>query len=79
MEYDVAVLRPSGKVLFEQNNAAAESETPFYPKRTMTGGFSVNTTPDLTPGEYTVVIRARDKQGGQAVEAKAPFQIEKPR
>lgn len=77
VEYDVAVLRPSGKVLFEQNNAAAESDTPFYPKRAMYGGFSINTTPDLSPGEYTVIIRARDKQAGNAVEEKATFRVEK--
>lgn len=79
VEYDVAVLRPSGKVLFEQNNAATESDTPFYPKRAMFGGFSVSTTPDLTPGEYTVRIRARDKQSGQAIEETAKFQVEKAR
>lgn len=79
VEYDVAVLRPSGKVLFEQNNAATEGDTPFYPKRAMFGGFSVSTTPDLTPGEYTVRIRARDKQSGQAIEETAKFQVEKAR
>jgi hypothetical protein len=76
--YGVQVLRPSGKVLFETEDAAREKETPFYPKRAMLGGFSLNTTPDLTPGEYTVVIRVRDAVGGHEVEHRGVFQVEKP-
>lgn len=77
VEYGVRILRPSGKVLFEQDPAAAEQDAPFYPKRQMRSEFSITTTPDLSPGEYTVLVQARDRVSGKSAEAKAVFQIQK--
>lgn len=75
VQYGVSVLRPSGKPLFEQPQAASEGAAPFYPKRAMFGGFNLTTTPDLSPGEYVLVIRAKDNLGNQEVEERAVFQV----
>jgi hypothetical protein len=75
--YGLKVLRPSGAVLYEEPEAAAESESPYYPKRYMNGGFSLNLSPDLTPGEYTVVITARDRIARSSAELSGRFHVGK--
>lgn len=75
VEYGIRVLRPSGKVLYEEPKAAAESESPYYPKRLMLGGLSINLTPDLTPGEYTMAITAKDNTGQQTASESVKFSV----
>lgn len=75
--YGVRMLRPSGKLLYEQPVAAEESDAPFYPKRLMLGGLSLSLSPDLTPGEYTMILFAEDRIGGQKAEHTITFLVEK--
>lgn len=77
VEYGLKVLRPSGNLLYEEPKAAAESDSPYYPKRYMNGGFSLNLSKDLTPGEYTVVITARDNIAQASAELSGKFRVEK--
>jgi hypothetical protein len=74
--YGIRVLRPNGSVLFEEPNAAAENDSPFYPKRYLVGGMSLNLSKDVPPGEYTVVVAAVDKVGSQKLEERFPFKVE---
>jgi hypothetical protein len=77
VEYGLRVLRPSGKLLYEEPKAAAESDTPYYPKRYMNGGFNLTLSKDLTPGEYTIVITARDNIAQSSAELSGKFRVEK--
>lgn len=77
VEYGLSVLRPSGKVLYTEPVAAAEHDTPYYPKRMLVGGLSLNLTADLPPGEYTIVLTLRDKVGAQEHESRHSFRVEK--
>jgi hypothetical protein len=77
VEYGLRILRPSGRELYAEPKAAQESDAPFYPKRFMTGTLAVNLTPDLTPGEYTMIVVARDNVGGKQAEETFKFKVEK--
>jgi hypothetical protein len=74
--YGIKVLRPNGSVLFEEPNAAAEQDAPFYPKRYLVGGMSLNLSKDVPAGEYTVVVLAQDKVGAQKLEERFKFKVE---
>lgn len=76
VEYDVAIVAPSGKTVFSQPQAAVEQGGSFYPKRYVPGVMNLTIQPKTTPGEYQIVITARDLVGNQTAEAKAPFRIE---
>ncbi len=75
IDYGVKVLRASGKTLFEQPVAASEEEESFYPQRHVQGGLSLNLTPDLAPGEYTLIVTVRDRVGGQTYEEEHTFTV----
>jgi len=72
----VAVLSPSGKVLFSQPKAATEEEQPFYPRRWVGGILSLTGRPDTKPGEYTLVLTLRDLIGNQTSESRHTFRVE---
>ena len=75
VEYGLAVYRPSRELLYEQAVAADEHDTPFYPKLWLMGGFSLSLGADLSPGEYTVKVQARDKLAKTTGEQSATFQV----
>ena len=77
VEYGLRILRPSGKLMYEEPKAAAEADAPYYPKRYMDGTISLNLSADLTPGVYSVVITARDSLGPAQAEAALRFKVEK--
>jgi len=74
--YGLSILSPSGKVLFTEPEAAREVDAPFYPKRSFEGIISLEIQPRTTPGEYTLVISAKDLVGGQAAELRERFRVE---
>ncbi len=76
IEYGLAVLSPSGKVLFSQPKAAAETEQPFYPRRWIPGVLSLTGRADTKPGEYTLVVTVRDLIGKQTGESRHRFRVE---
>lgn len=77
LDYGVSVLRPDGKVLFAQQNAAQEKlNASFYPPQFVPGVLSVNTTPDLQRGEYSMVVTVRDEVGNTSTETRQRFRIE---
>jgi hypothetical protein len=77
VEYGLRVLRPSGREMYAEAKAAQESDAPYYPKRVMNGAIGLNLTPDLTPGEYTIVVTARDVAGQAEAEKAVKFKVEK--
>jgi hypothetical protein len=76
VEYGLSVLRPTGEVLYSEPKAAAEANETFYPKRFVDGMLSLKPTPDIAPGEYTIVLTVRDAVGNQTYENKHAFRIE---
>ncbi len=76
VEYGLAVLSPSGKVLFSQPQAATEEEQPFYPRRWVAGVLSLTGRADTKPGEYTLVLTVRDLVGKQSEESRHTFRVE---
>jgi len=76
VSYDVAVLAPSGKVLYTQPLAGADRSQSFYPKRYVPAVFSLATRHDTRAGEYTLSITAHDGVGNQTFEARQSFTIE---
>jgi hypothetical protein len=76
VSYGIEVLRASGKSLYAVPEAANEQEENFYRKRYVVGSFSLQLTPDITKGEYTVVIRVLDHLGDQRYESKHVFVVE---
>ncbi len=76
IDYGIKVLRASGAVLFEQPVAAEEERESFYPERHIAGSLSLNLTPDLSKGEYTIVVTVHDRIGGQNFETRQTFLVE---
>jgi hypothetical protein len=77
LQYDISVLRPDGRTIFDQENAATkELDGLFYPPQFVPGELSVTTTSDLLHGQYTLVVRVRDLIGKKAVDVRQQFQIE---
>ena len=76
VSYDVAVLAPSGKVIYTQPQAGEDRSQSFYPKRYLPAVFNLVTKADTRPGEYTLSITAHDGVGHQTYEARQSFTIE---
>jgi hypothetical protein len=74
--YGIRVLRPNGSTLFHQPDAAAESDSPFYPKRYLQGGMGLTLSADVPKGDYTVVLTLQDKIGPQTLAERFQFRIE---
>jgi hypothetical protein len=75
-DYGISVVAPSGKVLFTQEVAAEEKTSSFYPKAYVPGSMNLNLQSNIRPGQYSIVLTARDHTGNQTCEAKASFAIE---
>lgn len=76
VEYGLEVLGPTGKSLYQEPQAALEQSSSFYPKRYLTGSLSLNLQANARPGDYTIVLRVRDRIGDQLSETRHPFKIE---
>ncbi len=74
--YGLSIISPSGKQLFTEPRAAGEQSPSFYPRRYVPGVISLTVQPKTTPGEYTLVITARDEVAGQASESRGTFRVE---
>ena len=63
-------------MLFTQDKAAEEKSSSFYPKAYVPGSMNLSLQSNIRPGQYTIVVTARDHTGNQTCEAKADFTIE---
>lgn len=75
VHYGVELVGPTGKVLFSQPNAAADSGRTEYPKLFVSAMFSLNLAKDALPGEYRLILRARDAVGGREAESAYTFRV----
>jgi len=76
VEYGLEVLGPTGKSLYQEPQAAIEQSSSFYPKRYLTGSLSLNLQANARPGDYTIVLRVRDRVGDQLSETRHGFRIQ---
>jgi len=74
--YGLSIISPSGKLLFSEPRAAEEQDSSFYPKRYVPGVISLTIQPKTTPGEYTLLITARDEVGSETCETRSVFRVE---
>jgi hypothetical protein len=77
VDYGLSILSPSGKVLYTQPKAAADSGAPFYPQRMLMGALTLNLTEGVQAAEYTLVVQARDLVGNLETEARSTFRVER--
>lgn len=75
--YGLSILSPSGKVLYSQEDAAADSGAPFYPRRLLNGALTLNLAAGVEPATYTLVVKAKDRVGEVEAEARAAFRVER--
>lgn len=76
LSYGLEVLRENGQSLYRQEEAANETGKSFYPRRHVTGTLSLQLTRDLAKGEYTIILKTRDRLGGKESESKHTFRVE---
>ena len=76
VEYGLAVLDGTGKVLFEQDPAAQLNEEPDYPKRALPGALSVQIAAGTPKTKYQLRLRVKDRVGDQTTEHVGDFSVE---
>jgi hypothetical protein len=76
VSYGIAVLNADGKQLWAQPDAAVERTDSFYPRRYVPGSMSISLQPNIRPGNYALVVTAKDAVGNQTCEAKETFTVE---
>jgi hypothetical protein len=76
LSYVASIMLPGGKVLWKQPEPAAEQSQSFYPKRYISGEFSVNLQAGVKPGSYIVAVQVKDAIGNQTYESRQPFTVE---
>jgi len=75
IDYGIRVLRADGSVLFDQPVAAQDERESFYPEWHTMGVLSLNLTPDLARGDYTIVVTVRDHIGNQTYQGQYSFHV----
>jgi len=76
VSYVTSVIAPGGKVLWTQPEPATEQSESFYPKRYVPSAMGITLQKTIRPGEYTIVVQAKDAVGNQTCEEKYTFTIE---
>lgn len=74
--YGISILGPGGNVMYTQDPASEEKSAAFYPKPYFDASMSLSLNPGTKPGQYTLVVNARDRVGDQTVEIRKPFHVE---
>ena len=77
VRYGLALRDSTGKVLFSEPKAAAESDAGPYPKHSVSALFNLKLDRNIAPGEYTLAITLTDGVSGQTAESLHTFRVEK--
>lgn len=75
VDYGLSVLNSTGKVLFTQQNAASETNAPYYPQRLLNGELTLNLNAQVLPAEYTLMVKVRDHVANTETEQGARFTV----
>jgi hypothetical protein len=76
VSYVASIMLPGGKVLWTQPEPASEQSQSFYPKRYISGEFSINLQAGVKPGSYIVALQVKDAIGNQTYESRQLFTVE---
>jgi hypothetical protein len=76
VSYVTSVLGPDGKTLWTQPEPAGEQEDSFYPKPYIQAEMGIEIQAKIKPGQYQLMVQAKDAIGKQTCEVKHPFTIE---
>lgn len=76
VSYITSVIGPDGKTLWTQPQPAGEQEDSFYPKPYIQAEMGIEIQSKIKPGQYQLVVQAKDAIGNQTCEIKQPFTIE---
>jgi hypothetical protein len=75
VSYGLEIRSTEGKVLYERAEAASDGASPFYPRRLLNGGVTLDISSGVSPGEYLLVVKAKDRVGGAEAEAQSRFRV----
>jgi hypothetical protein len=76
VSYITSILGPDGKTLWTQRQAEGVQEDSFYPKPYIQAELGLPIQAQIKPGQYQLVVQAKDAIGKQTCEIKQPFTIE---
>jgi len=76
VSYVTSVLGPDGKTLWTQHEPAGVQEDSFYPKPYIQADMGIEIQARIKPGQYQLMVQAKDAIGNQSCEVKQPFTIE---
>ena len=76
VSYVTSIQGADGKTLWTQPQEAGEHAASFYPRAFVPATMSLELKGGVKPGEYTLVVSAKDAVGNQTCELKRPFTIE---
>jgi hypothetical protein len=74
--YITSVLGPDGKILWTQREPVGEQGDSFYPRAFVPATMSIELQAKIKPGDYTLVVQAKDAIGNQTCEIRQPFTIQ---
>jgi len=76
VSYLASIMLPNGTVVWTQPEPAGETSESFYPKRYISGEFSINLQAGVRPGSYIVGLQVKDAIGNQTYTSRHPFSVE---
>jgi hypothetical protein len=76
VEYGLQVIAPDGHAALVQELASEGDSESFYPPPFIPGTLSLPTRPDMSAGQYTIVLTARDMVGKQSFTGRYGFTLE---
>jgi hypothetical protein len=76
VSYVTSVLGADGKTLWTQREPAGVQEGSFYPKPYIQAEMGIEIQARIKPGDYQLMVLAKDAIGNQTCEVKQPFTIE---
>jgi hypothetical protein len=76
VRYVTSILGPDGKTLWTQPQPAGEREDAFYPKPYIQAEMGIEVQAKIKPGQYQLMVQAKDAIGNQSCELKQTFTIE---
>jgi len=77
VSYVTSILGPDGKTLWTQPEPQkGDAEDSFYPKPYIQAEMGIEIQPKIKPGQYQLMVQAKDAIGKQTCEIKQPFTIE---
>jgi hypothetical protein len=74
--YITSVLGPDGKTLWTQPHPVGEQSESFYPRAFVPAEMGIELQAKIKPGDYTLVVQAKDAIGNQTCELRQAFTIE---